>query len=244
MPPHCHCGVFASLASANLARRLHQSSRWLGAAKVADAIRLQSLETFMFQNYPIQPPGTTEPQGESTRRAILTFLKVHGGSEVKGIAEFCGLTAMAVRRHLLNFLANGLLQTRTQRRPQGRPVKIYFLTELGDAQFPRDYAGFASDLLSTLVVLDGEAKVKKVFRRRRSSMMIRYKARVKGKSVEERVCETAAILTECGYMAEAAPSESRAFSHRWRLRTWRDDSTNPPAGWGQPRWLMRSDSRV
>ena len=159
-----------------------------------------------------KPPGTTEPQGESTRRAILTFLKVHGGSEVKGIAEFCGLTAMAVRRHLLNFLANGLLQTRTQRRPQGRPVKIYFLTELGDAQFPRDYAGFASDLLSTLVVLDGEAKVKKVFRRRRSSMMIRYKARVKGKSVEERVCETAAILTECGYMAEAAPSESRAFS--------------------------------
>ena len=91
-------------------------------------------------------------------------------------------------------------------------MKIYFLTELGDAQFPRDYAGVASDLLSTLVVLDGEAKVTKVFRTRRSKMMTRYKARVKGKSVEERVCETAAILTECGYMAEAAPSESRAFS--------------------------------
>lgn len=150
-------------------------------------------------------------QEQSTRTAILNFLKINGSSEAKAMAEFCGLTTMAVRQHLLRLLADGLLQVRTERRPQGRPTHVYWLTELGDAQFPRDYAGLASDLLSTLAALDGKAKIKEVFRKRRSEMMTRYRARVKGKDLEERVCETVSILSECGYMAEALPSGSREF---------------------------------
>src|ERR1022692_1841323 len=150
-------------------------------------------------------------QEQSTRTAILNFLKINGSSEAKAMAEFCGLTTMAVRQHLLRLLADGLLQVRTERRPQGRPTHVYWLTELGDAQFPRDYAGLASDLLSTLAALDGKAKIKEVFRKRRSEMMTRYRARVKGKDLEERVCETVSILSECGYMAEAVPSGSREF---------------------------------
>src|ERR1039457_1567152 len=83
-------------------------------------------------------------QEQSTRTAILNFLKINGSSEAKAMAEFCGLTTMAVRK-------------------------------------------------------------------RRSEMMTRYRARVKGKDLEERVCETVSILSECGYMAEAVPSGSREF---------------------------------
>jgi predicted ArsR family transcriptional regulator len=150
-------------------------------------------------------------QKQSTRTAILNFLKINGSSEAKAMAAFCGLTTMAVRQHLLRLLADGLLQVRTERRPQGRPTHVYWLTELGDAQFPRDYAGLASDLLSTLAVLDGKAKIKEMFRKRRSEMMTRYRARVKGKDLEARVCETVSILTECGYMAKAVPSGSTEF---------------------------------
>lgn len=144
-----------------------------------------------------------DSQEQPTRAAILKFLKIHGPSEVKGIAGFCGLTAVAVRRHLLNLQADGLVETEMQRHSQGRPAKAYALSELGDAQFARDYAGLIVDLLSCLERLDGSAKVQAVFRKRRSDLAARSRGRMLGKGLEARVRETAAVLTECGYMAEA-----------------------------------------
>ena len=91
-----------------------------------------------------------ETAEESTKMQILRLLKTNGGLEAKAIAEACGLTTMAVRRHLLNLRAGGLIQMRTERRPKGRPTTVHSLTELGDAEFPRDYQGLACELLSSL----------------------------------------------------------------------------------------------
>ena len=112
-----------------------------------------------------------EFQEQSTSAAILKFLKINGSSEVKAIAAFCGLTTMGVRRHLQKLLADGLLQIRTERRPQGRPTYVYSVTDLGDAQFPRDYAGLAAEVLSSVLLLDGKAKIKAVFRKQRSKYL-------------------------------------------------------------------------
>lgn len=149
--------------------------------------------------------------GQSTKSEILRFLKTKGGAEAKAIAQACGLTTMAVRRHLLDLRAAGLIQVKTERRPKGRPTTVHLLTELGDAQFPRDYEGLACDVLSSLRVLDGEAKIHQVFRHRRKEMTIRYLPRVKGKGLEQRVREVAAILTECGYMADVSPTGRGSF---------------------------------
>jgi DeoR family suf operon transcriptional repressor len=56
-----------------------------------------------------------------------------------------------------------------------------------------------------------EAKVNEVFRHSRKEMTARYLPRMKGKSREKRVREIAAILTECGYMADVTPTERGAF---------------------------------
>jgi DeoR family transcriptional regulator, suf operon transcriptional repressor len=152
-----------------------------------------------------------EFQEQSTSTAILKFLKINGSSEVKAIAAFCGLTTMGVRRHLQKLLADGLLQVRTERRSQGRPTCVYSVTDLGDAQFPRNYAGLADEVLSSLLLLDGKAKIKAVFRKRRLTMLARYQARTKGKGLEKRVHETATVLTENGYMAETEHLGSGCF---------------------------------
>ena len=153
--------------------------------------------------------GPNEPE-RSTRAEILRLLKARGDSDAKAIAECFGLTTMAVRRHLLKLHGDGLIQARAERRPKGRPTTVYSLTPLGDAQFPRDYAGLASELLSSLEVLDGRAKVEAVFRKRRSNLIGLYGHRVRGQKPEARVRETAGILTECGYMAEVrAPGAGR-----------------------------------
>jgi predicted ArsR family transcriptional regulator len=153
-----------------------------------------------------------EESGErSTGRGILRFLKTTVGSEAKAIAGAWGLTTMAVRRHLLNLRAAGLIQARIERRPKGRPTTVYSLTELGDAEFPRDYEGLACDVLSSLRALDGESKIHQVFRRRRKEMTARYLERMKGKDLEQRVREVAVILTECGYMATVSPEAKGSF---------------------------------
>jgi predicted ArsR family transcriptional regulator len=148
---------------------------------------------------------------QSTKTEILRFLKTAGGSEVKAIAGACGLTTMAVRRHLLDLRAAGLIQVKTERRPKGRPTTVHSLSELGDAEFPRDYEGLACDLLSSLSALDGEPKIRQVFRHRRQEMTARYLSRMKSKNLEQRVCEVAAILTECGYMADVSPTGRGSF---------------------------------
>ena len=148
---------------------------------------------------------------QSTKTEILRFLKTKGSGEAKAIAGACGLTTMAVRRHLLDLRIIGLIQAKTERRPKGRPTTVHSLTESGDAEFPRDYEGFACEVLSSLRTLDGEPKISQVFRQRRKGMVSRYLPRMKGKSLEQRVREVAAILTECGYMADVSPRGRSSF---------------------------------
>ena len=79
---------------------------------------------------------------------------------------------------------------------------MYSLTESGAARFPRDYEGFATDLLSSLAELDGEERVKQVIRQRAARIVAEHLPRMRGQSLEKRVRQTATALTEAGYMAE------------------------------------------
>ena len=154
---------------------------------------------------------TLKSQEESTRKLILQFLKRQANADAKTIAKFCGLTTMAVGRHLLKLNSEGLIQTRWERRPRGRPAAVHALTEQGDGHFPRDYAGVATEVLASLVQLDGPAKVKQVFQQRRRTLEAGYRGRTKGKELGQRVRAVAAVLTECGYMAEVESKNPGEF---------------------------------
>lgn len=159
----------------------------------------------------VERTGMAESPEQSTKTKILRFLKANGSADVKAIAEACGLTTVAIRQHMLDLRTAGLIQVKTEHRPKGRPTTVHSLTELGDAEFPRGYEWLACEVLSSLHVLHGEAKVNEVFRHRRKEMTARYMPRMKGKNLEQRVREIAAILTECGYMADVTPTGRGAF---------------------------------
>jgi predicted ArsR family transcriptional regulator len=148
-----------------------------------------------------------ESREESTRKAILKFLKRHGEADAKKIAEFCGLTTMAIGRHLLKLSSDGLIQTRWERRPRGRPATLYSLTEQGDAQFPRDYAALAIEVLSSMV----DEQVNQVFRKRHAATEVGYRQRTQGKNLGLQVRGLADMLTEGGYMAEVEPAGPNEF---------------------------------
>jgi len=139
-----------------------------------------------------------ESRKESTREDVLHFLKRNGESDAKTIADFCGLTKMAISRHLLKLNADGMIQKRLERRPRGRPAMLYSLTDNGDSQFPRDYVGFALEALEGLT----ERQVRQIFRKRRAAVEVASSEQTKGKNLGHQVQEIAAVLTERGYMAE------------------------------------------
>lgn len=70
-----------------------------------------------------------------TRQRVLDLIMEQREARVEELAEALGITAAAVRRHLDNLRADGLIAVRSVRQATGRPYHVYYPTELavGDA---------------------------------------------------------------------------------------------------------------
>ena len=143
------------------------------------------------------------PRNEgSTRRQLLHLLKTKGESCVQDLSGTLGITAMAVRRHLHTLQRDGLVRVSLVRRTVGRPSYRYSLTERAQEMFPRNYAQLTLDLLDELQAMAGTGSVDRLFAARREKLEARYRERMRGKPLREKVAELAAIQNASGYMAE------------------------------------------
>ncbi len=136
----------------------------------------------------------------SARRAILKSLKMRGDARAEELAADLGVTVSAMRQHLAGLSSDGLVAHKELRDGRGRPRHIYFVTDRGDAMFPRNYPDVANELLGYIDDSDHEL-VEKAFRRRRDRRIRQANVRLAGKPFEERVAELARILDEDGYLA-------------------------------------------
>jgi predicted ArsR family transcriptional regulator len=143
----------------------------------------------------------------STRRTILTLLKTKGNLTVNDLSGLLGITEMAVRRHLNGLEGEGYVEARLMRRPMGRPMHVYSLTESAEVFFPKNYHRYALDLLAELEEED-EALLARIFERRKDRMVQTYSAHMEGKPLEARVAQLAEIQDAGGYMVEWARQAS------------------------------------
>src|SRR5262245_25801312 len=100
------------------------------------------------------------PQGR-----VLEALRRRAGATAEELARELGGGAVAMRVHLRNLLAAGLVSHREERRDIGRPVRRFHLTARADGTFPKQYERFAVALAEAVadqlgpkaleVVLDG-----------------------------------------------------------------------------------------
>jgi predicted ArsR family transcriptional regulator len=71
----------------------------------------------------------------STRARVARLILELGPSTASVIGSRLGLTPAAIRRHLDNLLAEGLIETRTARtyasRGRGRPARLFAITDAG-----------------------------------------------------------------------------------------------------------------
>ncbi|WP_031311675.1 helix-turn-helix transcriptional regulator [Alkalihalophilus marmarensis] len=146
----------------------------------------------------------------STRQVILVMLKKSQQLTVSEIAEQLEITEMAVRRHLQGLEKEGLIESRLERQPMGRPTHKYSLTLKGEESFPRNYGNLSLEFLQDLEQLSGTEMIEKLFEQRRERLLDKYSTAVTG-SFEERVETLARIQNESGYMVEVEKQDDGTY---------------------------------
>jgi predicted ArsR family transcriptional regulator len=143
-----------------------------------------------------------------TRGRIARLIMENGPVTAAGLSARLGLTPAAVRRHLDNLLADGMIETRTARtygsRGRGRPARLFAITDAGRSAFVHAYDDLASSALRFLAETAGPAAVAAFARQQIAELERRYQPVVDAAPPQERVKALAAALSADGYAASAS----------------------------------------
>ena len=147
-------------------------------------------------------------QQTSTKQDILQYLLKGGQGTALELAESLDISAQAIRRHLKDLEAEGVIQYRSVQAGMGRPQHIYELTSLGRDRFPNRYGDFAISFLDTLAETVGREQVISILRKQWQRKATDYRRLVGSGSLQERVTKLGELRRAEGYMAECYPVES------------------------------------
>jgi predicted ArsR family transcriptional regulator len=153
-------------------------------------------------------PGTLTGAERSTRGRIARLILENGPGTAAGLSALLGLTPAAVRRHLDNLLADGMIETRMARsyatRGRGRPARLFAITDAGRSAFEHGYDDLASSALRFIAETAGPQAVTQFARRQVSELEHRYRPVVEAAQASDRVQALAEALSADGYAASAS----------------------------------------
>lgn len=152
---------------------------------------------------PLAPEPMARPLGLKGPRAdVVMELKRSGPLPAKEIVERLGLSMNAVRHHLKELEAGGLVGYAREHRGVGAPAFVYRLTPAGEALFPRRYEDAVARLLDYVVAKEGRQAAVEVLEARYRELADRLQATLTHATPAERVSALARALAEEGYMPE------------------------------------------
>lgn len=138
------------------------------------------------------------------RGLILIELKRAHLLTAKDLATKLGVSLNAVRHHLKELEAEGLVEYERQNRGVGAPAFAYRLSAVGEALFPRRYEATLTELLDYVVAREGRATAVAVLEARYDALARRLQQELAGATPAERMAAVTQLLSEEGYMAEGA----------------------------------------
>jgi predicted ArsR family transcriptional regulator len=161
----------------------------------------------------VKSTGTASgtPEAAGTRGHVARLILELGPCTAATLGGRLGLTPAAVRRHLDNLLAEGLIETRTARtygsRGRGRPAKVFVITDAGRSAFEHAYDDLATSALRYLERTAGPQAVAEFARQQVAETERRYLPVVaRAGDLRTRVQALADALSADGYAAAAAPA--------------------------------------
>jgi predicted ArsR family transcriptional regulator len=125
---------------------------------------------------------------------------------VKDLAGLLGVSATAVREHLIHLQAEGLLAVRAERHGPGRPRLIYALSAKAQSRSPKQYDRLIALLLRELAAEEGSAKVELILGRVSQRLAGEYAGAMAGTDIAARLGELRALLEQRGVPTEVAPA--------------------------------------
>jgi predicted ArsR family transcriptional regulator len=145
-----------------------------------------------------------------TRGQVARLILELGPSTAATLGGRLGLTPAAIRRHLDNLLAEGLIETRTARtygnRGRGRPAKVFVITDAGRSAFEHAYDDLATSALRFLADRAGSEAIAEFARTQVADLERRYAPVVAHPELATRVQALAEALSADGYAATAGPA--------------------------------------
>jgi predicted ArsR family transcriptional regulator len=157
-----------------------------------------------------------EPVERGTRGRIARLILENSPATAAGLSARLGLTPAAIRRHLDNLLADGMIETRIARtygsRGRGRPAKLFAITDAGRSAFEHAYDDLASSALRYIAETAGPGAVAQFARQQVSELERRYRPVVEAAAPDLRVQALADALSADGYAAcvSVAPAPAPA----------------------------------
>jgi predicted ArsR family transcriptional regulator len=140
----------------------------------------------------------------ATSDRILYQLKTKGPQTAGPLAVRLGVTAMAVRQHLYRLKQQGLVDYLDERRPVGRPARLWRLTSTSASRFPDSHAELTLEVIGAVRAAFGESGLERLLHERTLRQKDAYAPRLKkaGAGLLGRAQALAEIRREQGYMAE------------------------------------------
>jgi predicted ArsR family transcriptional regulator len=156
---------------------------------------------------PAAHPGAERAE-QGTRARIARLILENGPLTAAGLSGRLGLTPAAVRRHLDNLLAEGMIEAREARcygsRGRGRPARLFAITDAGRSAFEHAYDDLAASALRFVAETLGDEAVAEFARRKISDLERRYRPVVDAAPPGGRVQALAEALSADGYAAAAS----------------------------------------
>ena len=144
----------------------------------------------------------------STKQDILDYLLKHGQAKALQLAESLQISPQAIRRHLKDLEADGLIEHQAQQEGMGRPNYLYGLSRAGRDHFPHRYSDFAMSFLDAVVETAGQEQVEVILKKQWQKKAADYRDHLGSGSLSERLEKLVSLRQAEGYMAEVTPAET------------------------------------
>jgi predicted ArsR family transcriptional regulator len=145
----------------------------------------------------------SEPTGRPATERLLLLLKMRGPQTAADLGSALATTAENARQQLARLAAEGLAESRAERRGVGRPVQLWQLTATGHARFPDTHAELTTQLLRTVRETLGAEALDRLIAAREAEVLATYREEIGGASaIRQRVARLASIRSREGYMAD------------------------------------------
>ncbi|AWB92213.1 helix-turn-helix transcriptional regulator [Aeromicrobium chenweiae] len=167
----------------------------------------------------MQPVEKVSVDDAPTRTRVTQAILENGPSTAADLAVRLHLTPAAVRRHLDQLVADGIVEARDQRiigqRGRGRPAKVFAITDAGRSTFANTYDELAVEALRFLAATGGDEAVMAFARHRLSDLEDRYRPLLELADPAQRPQLLAEALSNDGFAASVGttPAGSQMCQH-------------------------------